>query len=185
GVYGGIDRSLHTIWQPSEFDASTDFATIGAGWDSTTARPIIENITARRSKGRRYPSMWIADLASWQALSASMVSHQRITKDGGGTATLGFNGLEVATPVGNVTVYCATGVGTVMPANTIYFIDPQGLEVRYMADYDMVPLFPGEGVSPVNQDAYAQYLLWVGELILRNPRFSGRLLAAPPEAEEE
>lgn len=180
GVYGGIDRALHTIWQPSVFTATTDFTGIGAaGWDSTTARSIVENIAARRSKGNRYPSVWIADLVSYQALSASMVAHQRIVKDNGGSPTLGFNGLEVATPVGNATFYCATGVGTVMPANTVYFLDPQGLEVRYMADYNMVPLFPGDGVSPVNQDAYAQYLIWVGELILRNPRFSGRLIATP------
>lgn len=179
GTYGGIDRALHPIWQPSVFNAATDFTAVGAGWDSTTARPIVENITARRSKGNRYPSTWIADLASWQALSASMVAHQRIVRDNGGDATIGFNGLEVATPVGNATFYCATGVGTVMPANTVYFIDPQGLEVRYMSDYNMVPLFPGDGVSPVNQDAFAQYLLWVGELVLRNPRYSGRLLATP------
>lgn len=183
GVYGSIDRSLHPIWQPSVFDAATDFPEIGAGWDSTTARAIVENVTARRSKGNRYPSVWIADLKAYQPLSASMTAIQRITRDNGGSPTLGFNGLEVATPVGNVTVYCATGVGSVMPENTIYFIEPQSLEVRYMSDYNMVPLFPGDGVSPVNQDAYAQYLLWVGELILRNPRFSGRLLATPPEAE--
>lgn len=180
GVYGGIDRSVHAIWQPSEFVATTDFSGIGAsGWDSTTARAIIENVTARRSKGNRYPSIWIMDLATYQPLSASMTAHQRIVRDNGGTATAGFNGLEVATPVGNVTVYCATGVDNVMPANTAYFIDPQGLEVRFMSDYNMVPLFPGEGAMPINQDAYAQYLLWVGELILRNPRYSGRLVATP------
>lgn len=180
GVYGGIDRALHTIWQPSVFDAATDFTALGAtGWDSTTARPILENVVARRSKGGRYASMAIADLGAYQPLSASMVAHQRITRSDGGSPTLGFNGLEVATPVGNVTVYCATGVGTVMPANTIYGIDPQGLEVRYMDDYNMVPLFPGDGAMPINQDAYAQYLLWVGELILRNPRYSWRLLATP------
>lgn len=180
GVYGGIDRALHSIWQPSVFTATTDFTGIGAaGWDSTSARGIIENVTARRSKGNRYPSMWIGDLNSYQALSASMVAIQRITRDGGGSPTIGFNGLEVATPVGNVTFYCATGVGSVMPANTAYFIDPQSLEVRFMADYNMVPLFPGQGAMPVNQDAYAQYLLWVGELVLKNPRYSGRLIATP------
>lgn len=180
GVYGGIDRALHTIWQPSVFDANTDFGADITGWDSTTARPIIESVTARRSKGNRYPSIWIGDLATYQPLSASLVAHQRITRDGGGKPTLGFNGLEIATPVGNATFYCATGVGSVMPANTAYFIEPQSLEVRFMSDYNMVPLFPGDGVSPVNQDAYAQYLLWVGELILKNPRYSGRLLADPP-----
>lgn len=180
GVYGGIDRNLHSIWQPSKFDASTDFTSVGAsGWDSTTARAIVENVTARRSKGNRYPSIWIMDLATYQPLSASLTAHQRIAKDNGGKPTLGFNGLEVATPVGNVTVYCATGVDNVMPANTAYFIEPQSLEVRFMSDYNMVPLFPGDGAMPVNQDAYAQYLLWVGEMVLKNPRYSGRLVATP------
>lgn len=183
GTYGGIDRALHPIWQPSVFDAATDFTAIGAtGWDSTTARAILENVVARRSKGSRYASIAIADLNAYQALSASMAAIQRVNRDGGGKPTLGFNGLEVATPLGNITVYCATGVGTVMPANTIYGIDPQGLEVRYMSDYNMVPLFPGDGAMPINQDAYAQYLLWVGELILRNPRYSWRLLATPTPA---
>lgn len=175
GVYGGIDRANHSIWQPNEFAVATDFQEIGSAWDATTCRPIIENVVARRSKGNRYPSIWIVDLATYQPISASMTAHQRIVREGGGNATIGFKGLEVATPVGNVTVYCATGVGSVMPANTAFFIEPESLEVRYMSDYNMVPLFPGEGVSPVNQDALAQYLLWVGELILKNPRFSGRL----------
>ncbi len=70
-------------------------------------------------------------------------------------------------------MFCARGVGNVMPSNTIYGIDPEGLEVRYMADYNMVPLFPGDGAMPVNQDAYAQYLLSVGELVLKNPAIAG------------
>lgn len=179
GTYGGISRANHDIWRTSVFNAASDFPTIGTGWDSTTARAILENIVARRSKGRRYASMAIADLGAYQALSASMVAHQRIVERDGREATLGFRGLEVATPVGNVTVYCATGVGTVMPANTIYGIDPEALEIRYMSDYNMVPLFSGDGAQPVNQDAYAQYLLWVGELVLKNPRYSWRLLATP------
>lgn len=180
GVYGGIDRAQHAIWQPSVFDAATDFPDIGAGWSSVTSRQMLSNAVARRSKGSTYASIAIADLKAWQALDAGMVAHQRIVRDNGGTATYGFGGLEVATPAGNVTVYCATGVGTVMPDNTIYGIDPKGLEVRYMSDYNMVPLFPGDGAMPVNQDAYAQYLLWVGELILKNPRHSFRLIATPP-----
>lgn len=185
GVYGGIDRATNAIWQPNVFTATTDFSSIGAsGWDQTSARGIIENVTARRSKGRKYPSIWIMDLATYQPLSASMTAIQRIARENGGSGgsnkpTLGFNGLEVATPVGNVTVYTATGVNSVMPANTAYFIEPESLEVRYMENYNMVPLFPGNGQMPINQDAHAQYLLWVGEMILKNPRYSGRLVATP------
>lgn len=179
GVYGGIDRAAHPIWQPSVFNAATDFTGIGVtGWDSTTARKIINQIVSLRSKGGRYPKLWIADINAYQAIDAATVAIQRVTRDANGFG-VGPAPLIIDTPAGPVSVYCATGVGTVMPANTIYFIDPEGMEVRYMANYNMVPLFPGDGAMPINQDAHAQYLLWVGELILKNPRFSGRLLATP------
>lgn len=182
GTYGGIDRNLHPIWQPSVFDAATDFGV--AGWDSTTARGILGNIVARRSKGARYAKIAIADLNAYQALEAGMVAYQRviINTPSDGRQSVGAEGpkpLEVPTPTGTVRVYCATGVGTVMPANTIYGIDPEGLEIRYMSNYNMVPLFEGDGARPINQDAHAQYLLWVGEVILNNPRFSWRLKATP------
>lgn len=178
GVYGGIDRATNTIWQTSTFNATTSFPTIGNVWDSTTARPMLEQIVALRSKGSRHADIAVADLLSYQPLSASMVAHQRITRDDGAPRTLGFRGLEVATPVGNIEVFCATGVGTVMPANTIYGLDLEGLAVYYHPDRNMVPLFPGDGAMPINQDAIAQYLVWNGELVLENPRYSWRLITA-------
>lgn len=181
GVYGGIDRATHAIWRTSTFDAATDFTAQGiTGWDSTTARAIIERVTALRSKGNRYPGLWIMDLNSYQALSAGMVAIQRIVKSDGGSATYGYNALEVATPAGNVDVVCATGVGTVMPANTAYALDLQALSVfeRPGASWDL--LFSGEGMQPINQDAIAQGIMWEGELVLENPRYSARVLTTPP-----
>ena len=180
GVYGGIDRDTVAIWRTSTFDVATDFADIGTVFDSTTARPILERIVALRSKGRRRADIAIADLESWQAVSAGMVAHQRIVRDNGGSAVAGFNALEVATPVGNLELFCATGVGSVMPANTIYGIDSEGLSIYYHPSRNMVPLFPGDGAQPINQDAIAQYLVWNGEMVLENPRYSWRLLATPP-----
>lgn len=181
GVYCGIDRGTHAIWRTSTFDANTDFTAQGiTGWDSTTARAIIERVTALRSKGNRYPGLWIMDLNSYQALSAGMVAIQRIVKSDGGSATYGYNALEVATPAGNVDVVCATGVGTVMPANTAYALDLQALSVfeRPGASWDL--LFSGEGMQPINQDAIAQGIMWEGELVLENPRYSARVLTDPP-----
>lgn len=181
GVYGGIDRATHAIWRTATYDANTSFTSQGiTGWDSTTARKIIERVTALRSKGNRYPGLWIMDLDSYQALSAGMVAIQRIVKSDGGSATYGYNALEVATPAGNVDVVCATGVGTVMPANTAYALDLQALSVfeRPGASWDL--LFSGEGMQPINQDAIAQGIMWEGELVLENPRYSARVLADPP-----
>lgn len=180
GVYGGIDRDTVPIWRSSSFDAATDFPDIGTGFDSTTGRAMLERIVALRSKGRRRADIGIADLASWQAVSAGMVAHQRIVRADGGSATIGFNALEVATPVGNLELFCATGVGSVMPENTIYGIDSEGLSIYYHPNRNMVPLFPGDGAQPINQDAIAQYLVWNGEMVLENPRYSWRLEATPP-----
>jgi hypothetical protein len=177
GTYGGIDRGTQAIWRTSSYNVPAGvngFTT----WDSTTARPILEFIVAQRSKGSRRATIAVADLLSYQPLSASMVAHQRIARDDGAPRTLGFRGLEVATPVGNIEVFCATGVGTVMPANTIYGLDLEGLEIYYHPDRNMVPLFPGDGAQPINQDAIAQYLVWNGEMVLSNPRYTWRLVTA-------
>lgn len=178
GTYGGIDRATNAIWRTTTYNVTTDFPDIGTTWDSTTARPILERVVALRSKGRRHAGLAIADLASYQAVSASMVAHQRIVARDGGAAALGFDTLEVVTPAGRLELACATGVGNVMPANTIYGLDLEGLDVYYHPSRNMVPLFPGDGAQPINQDAIAQFLVWNGELVLKNPRYSWRLITA-------
>jgi hypothetical protein len=179
GTYGGIDRATNPIWRTTTYSVPGGaFPDIGTTWDSTTARPILERIVALRSKGRRHASIAVADLTSYQAVSASMVAHQRIVRADGGDATLGFSGLSVATPAGEIEIFCATGVGAVMPANTIYGLDLEGLNVYYHPSRNMVPLFPGDGAQPINQDAIAQFLVWNGELVLKNPRYQWRLITA-------
>lgn len=178
GTYGGIDRATVPIWRPSVFDVPGGDVPGYTVWDSTTARPILENIVARRSKGSRHADVAVMGLEAYQPLSASMAAIQRITRDDGREGTLGFRGLEVATPVGNIEVFCATGVGDVMPANTVYLLDTKGLAIYYHPNRNMVPLFPGDGAMPINQDAIAQYLVWNGEMVLENPRYSARVITA-------
>jgi len=147
-------------------------------FDTTTAQKILKYVVNIRSKGRRRADVAIADLNSFQIVEQSMVAIQRIAKDNGAAATAGFRGLEIATNGGNLELFCATGVGNVMPANTIYMLDTEGLEVYYHPSRNMVPLFPGDGAQPINQDAICQYLVWNGELVLANPRYTSRLITA-------
>ena len=176
GVYGGIDRANHAIWRTATYDIPEGDVAGFTTWDSTTARPIIEQLVARHSKGRRRASVLVCDILSYQAISASMVAHQRITSTRLGR--LGFDALEVATPAGPVAIVCANGVGTTMPSNTIYALDMEALNLYYHPSRNFVPLFPGEGAMPINQDAIAQYLAWNGELVLSNPRYSFRIITA-------
>lgn len=175
GVYGGINRATHAIWRPGSYNIASGDVPGYTTWDSTTARGIISYLTARHAKGRQYPKVWVASLDTYQAIEESMVAVQRITHTNK-IARLGFEGLEVATPAGTVTVVCANGIGTAMPANTLYALDMDSLEMAYHPSRNFVPLFPGEGAMPINQDAVAQYLAWNGELILKNPRFSFRVV---------
>lgn len=177
GTYGGIDRAQHAIWRTSTFSVpGGDFSDIGTVWDETTARPILSRIALQRSKGSRYAKLAIADPASYAIIENSMVAHQRIVNSTGAMGRLGFRALEVMTGAGPIEVIAAGGVGSVMPANTIYLLDLEGLELVYHPNNNMVPMHDGDGAKPVNQDAIAQGYVWTGELIVKNPRFQTRLI---------
>ena len=181
GTYGGIDRVTQAIWRTTTYNVTTDFPTIGTTWTAATARPIIERVAALRSKGQRYPKLWICDLLSYQAISASLVAHQRITTRVGanpGTGFLGFEALSVWTPAGAIDIVCASGVGNVMPANTIYALDLDGAAIYEFPSKKFTPFHPGEGMRPINQDAIAQGIEWAGEFVIENPRFQVRLVTA-------
>lgn len=179
GTYGGISRVAHAIWRTTTYSVpGGDFSDIGTTWDSTTARQILSRIALNRSKGSRYAKLAIADPISYQAIENSMVAHQRVVNSSGAMGRLGFRALEVMTGVGPIEVVAAGGVGSVMPANTIYLLDLEGLEIVYHPNNNFVPMHDGDGAKPINQDAIAQGYVWTGELIMKNPRFQVRLITA-------
>jgi len=173
GVYGGIDRGTVVQWRTSTYNVvSGDVAGYNV-WDSTTARPIIERVTLARSRGTRYPDLWVFDALSYAAVSASIVAHQRIVSERAGR--LGFSALSYMTPAGEVDLVAAGGIGNVMPANTAFGIDTQGLALYEFPNQSFVPFHPGNGLRPINQDAVAQGIVWSGQLVLENPLHSVRL----------
>lgn len=180
GVYGGIDRAEVVQWRTSTFNATTDFPDIvGAdspAWNSATARPIIERISLNRSVNGSYADLLIADSLSYQAISSSFVAHQRLQSER--SARLGYMGLSYMTPAGPVEIVAAGGIGSVMPANTIYGIDTSALAIYEFPNQSFVPFHSGDGMKPINQDAIAQGIVWSGQLVLENPRTSYRLITA-------
>lgn len=176
GTYGGIDRATVAAWRTSTFNIPAGDVSGYTTWDSTTARPIIEKIALMRSRNGRYADLLIADANSYAAISASFVAHQRITSER--LARLGFAGLTYMTPAGPVDIVAAGGIGNVMPANTIYGIDSQGLAIYEFPGQSFVPFHPGNGMRPINQDAVAQGIVWSGGLVLENPLYSYRIITA-------
>lgn len=176
GIYGGVDRAAVANWRTSTFDIPNGDVSGYTTWDSTTARPIIDRITLARSRNGRYADLILADALSYEPVSASFVAHQRIVSERLGK--LGFTGLTYITPAGPVDIVAAGGIGNVMPANTMFGIDTQGLAIYQFPGQEFVPFHPGNGMRPINQDAVAQGIVWSGQMVLENPLFSWRAITA-------
>lgn len=173
GIYGGINRADVANWRTSTFNIASGDVSGYTTWDSTTARPIIERIALARSRNSRYADLLIADALAYSPISASFVAHQRLASER--LARLGFAGLTYMTPAGPVDIVAAGGIGNVMPANTIYGIDSDGLALYEFPGQAFVPFHPGNGMRPINQDAVAQGIVWSGQMVLENPLFSYRI----------
>lgn len=173
GVYGGISRVDVPNWRTTSYNATSDFTDIGTVWDSTTARPIIERIALNRSRNSMYPDFALADALAYAPISASMVAHQRITTQR--AANLGFESLGVWTPAGLVDVVAAGGIGNVMTPNTIFMLATEGLSIWEFPGQSFVPFHPGDGIRPINQDAFAQGIVWSGQFVVENPLSQVRL----------
>jgi hypothetical protein len=173
GTYGGIDRATVANWRTSTFNIASGDVAGYTTWDSTTVRPIIDRIALSRSRSGRYADLLIADALAYEPIASSFVAHQRIVSERLGR--LGFSGLSYITPAGPVDIVAAGGIGNVMPANTVFGIDTEGLAIYEFPGQAFVPFHPGNGMRPINQDAVAQGVVWSGQLVLENPLFSYRI----------
>lgn len=176
GTYGGIDRANVPNWRTTYYDVTAGDVSGYTVWDSTTARPIMEKVALARSRNSMYPDLWIMDANSYSQVSASMVAHQRITTQR--AANLGFESLGVWTPAGLVDVVAAGGIGNVMPTNTIYALNTDGLAIYEFPGQAFVPFHPGDGLRPINQDAFAQGIVWSGQFVVENPLSQVRIKTA-------
>lgn len=184
GVYAGIDRAAHPIWRTTTFDAATDFPDVVPSGqvpavDATTIRPIYARAISRRSANGRAADLLIASEEHFWAYDASLVAHQRLGREEPGV--LGFNSLEFRGAGNRARVVMASGIRNNMPANTTYGIESRSLFIYQQANNAFTTLFDGRGQMPINQDALAQFLLWVGELVLVNPLYSFRLIDSSVE----
>ena len=173
GTYGGIDRANVPNWRTSTFNIASGDVSGFTTWDSTTVRPIINRISLNRSRNGRYAGLAIADALAYEPIDASFVAHQRLASER--LARLGFAGLTYMTPAGPADIVAAGGIGNVMPANTVFGIDTEGLAIYEFPGQSFVPFHPGNGMRPINQDAVAQGIVWSGQMVLENPLFTYRI----------
>lgn len=173
GTYGGISRANNAIWRTTTYDADTDFSTIGTQVNSTTIRPMLNKIMTERSRGRQYADLLLMSPEHYEAYDAATVNIQRIQKESG-LAKLGFTALAYVGGGKQAEIVLDGGIGSNMPANTTFGLNTDSLRIRYNPNRNFDKLFDGDGQRPINQDAIAQFIGWMGEKTMTNPLFNWR-----------
>ena len=93
---------------------------------------------------------------------------------------LGFSTLEYIGGGKRSTIVMDGGIGSNMPANTTYGLHTDSLRLRYNPNRNFDKLFKGEGMMPIDKDAIAQFIGWMGELTMTNPLFNWKLYDSVP-----
>ena len=179
GVYGGIDRANAAIWRTSTFDAQSVVAAIGTQVSSTTIRPFLNYIMTNRSRGRDYADLLIMSPEHYAAYDAATIAIQRQTSDTS-LGKLGFSSLEYIGGGKRAEIVLDGGIGSNMPANTTFGLNTDSLRLRYHPNRNFDKLFDGDGQMPIDKDAIAQFIGWMGELTQTNPMFNWRLYDSNP-----
>jgi hypothetical protein len=186
GVYGGIDRGTATIWRPAVFDpngaaGSVSLGALGTQVTSTTVRPMLNYIMTQRSRGRDYADLLIMSPEHYAAYDAATVAIQRQNNETS-LGQLGFSALEYIGGGKRAEIVLDGGIGSNMPANTTFGINTDTMRLRYHPNRNFDKLFEGDGQMPIDKDAIAQFIGWMGELTMTNPLFNWRFYDSNPAA---
>jgi hypothetical protein len=182
GVYGGIDRAQATVWQTKTYDAHTGFGGAFAATtqvSSTNIRPMLNYIMTKQSRGRDYADLLIMSPEHYAAYDAATVAIQR-QQGSTSLGSLGFSALEYIGGGKRAEIVLDGGIGSNMPANTTFGLNTDTFRLRYHPNRNFDKLFDGDGMMPIDKDAIAQFIGWMGELTQVNPFFNWRMYDSVP-----
>jgi hypothetical protein len=181
GVYGGIDRGSAVIWRTGSFDAQSIVTTIGTQVSSTTVRPFLNYVMTKQSRGRDYADLLIMSPEHYAAYDAATVAIQRQTNETS-LGKLGFSALEYIGGGKRAEIVLDGGIGSNMPPNTTLGLNTDSFRMRYHPNRNFDKVFDGQGMMPIDKDAIAQFIGWMGELTVTNPLFNWRFFDSNPAA---
>lgn len=170
GVYGGIDRSVWTFWQPSKYSGVTD------GGAATSAANIQQYMTALSLKlvrGKDMPDLYVSDTTYFQLYVNSLQAIQKVSDTS--SAGAGFQSLKFFGGGASADVVMAGGIGAQATANHMWMLNTDYLSFRPHRDRNFVPI--GGDRQAVNQDAIVKLIGWAGNLTCRGSQFHGVLIA--------
>ena len=96
---------------------------------------------------------------------------------------LGFSALEYIGGGKRAEIVLDGGIGSNMPANTTFGLNTDTFRLRYHPNRNFDKLFDGDGQMPIDKDAIAQFIGWMGELTMTNPLFNWRMYDTYPAPE--
>ena len=181
GIYGGIDRNLAPIWQTKTYDAQSMAVALGTQVNSTTIRPMLNYIMTKQSRGKDYADLLIMSPEHYAAYDAATVAQQRQTNETS-LGKLGFSALEYIGGGKRAEIVLDGGIGSNMPANTTFGLNTDTLRMRYHPNRNFDKLFDGDGMTPIDKDAIAQFIGFMGEITMTNPMFNWRFYDSNPAA---
>lgn len=180
GVYGGIDRAQHAIWQTTAVDVNAGtFVTGATQITKDTIKRIFDKLAIQLSRGREGPDMILSSQEHYLAYQEHLEDIQRITN----TTDMGKGGFVSLEFVGGgrrIPICLEGGIGTAMLADTSYFVESKNLKFRYHPERNFSKI--GKKQMPVNQDAIVQHIGFMGELTLCNPLHMAVVFDSNPAA---
>jgi hypothetical protein len=181
GNYGGFDRATATIWQTKTYDAQNMAVALGTQVSATTIRPMLNYIMTKQSRGRDYADLLLMSPEHYAAYDAATVAIQRQTNETS-LGKLGFSALEYIGGGKRAEIVLDGGIGSNMPANTTFGLNTDSLRVRYHPSRNFDKVFKGDGMMPIDKDAIAQFIGWMGEITMTNPMLNWRFYDSNPAA---
>jgi hypothetical protein len=180
GTYGGIDRNAAPIWRTATYDAHS-FLAGSTQVNSTTVRPMLNYVMTKQSRGKDYADLLIMSPEHYAAYDAATIAIQRQQNETS-LGKLGFSALEYIGGGKRAEIVLDGGIGSNMPANTTFGLNTDSLRIRYNASRNFDKLFDGDGMMPIDKDAVAQFIGWMGEMTMTNPMFNWRMYDSNPAA---
>jgi hypothetical protein len=181
GVYGGIDRApaANAIWRTKIFDAHTMSAPLGTQVNKDTIRPMLNYVMTKQSRGKDFADLLLMSPEHYAAYDAATIAIQRQNNETS-MGRLGFSSLEYIGGGKRAEIVLDGGIGSNMPANTTFGLNTDSLRLRYHPQRNFDTLFEGDGQMPIDKDAIAQFIGFMGELTQVNPMFNWRFYDSVP-----
>lgn len=164
GTVGGVARADFSFAKNQFYRATTDG---GAALSASNIVTYMDNLDVLIQAYRGKTKAILADNACYKFYEAAVHPLQRLTDSKGTLAKLGFNTYKYKNAE---VVFEPTIAG--MPASTMYFLDPEVLELVVHSSRNLVRLPKRESFS---QDTQIEYLAWMGNLTAKNFRRLGVL----------